>query len=70
MKIIEIIQNTLKRRSHDSHDCRESRLTAVVKVNYVSLRNKGKDNFQVLVFNRLVEIFVEAISFKINGFSN
>ena len=44
MQIIKMTQNTLKRHGHDSRDCRAPRLSAVVKVSYVSFSTKAKDN--------------------------
>ena len=43
-------QNTLKRHGHNSRGRRAPRLTTVVKVSYVSLRNKNKDNSYLYKF--------------------
>ena len=66
-------QNNLKRSGCDCHDHGMPGLTIVEKLRNYRLEIKVKTmpvHFWVLLFSNLTEIFVRAISFKINGISD
>ena len=70
---VQITEEKVMIKGHDSHHSSLSRLGSFAKLTYQSDRNKGKDNIYnsfVLVLSSLAKMFVEAISFEINGISD